>query len=209
VSVVRVTVSRPVIEVATNAIPVVSGGTTDHAALSSNLAWATSGHTGTASRLAGFDGAGAAAYYTRTTALTFLGAVVVSATAVTTSDATNGSSIASFSLTIGKKYIIVGELAVTTASGSTAQNFRMAASGGLALTTSTASWVVVGSAFIGGVTTVDAWTAFTAGAIDRIARVAIFVDVSTGGTLTIEMRSEVGGISVESRGGGLVMWEVA
>lgn len=46
-------------------IPSSSGGsgTTDHAALSSNLAWATSGHTGTASRLAGFSGAGAAAYY--------------------------------------------------------------------------------------------------------------------------------------------------
>lgn len=37
-------------------------GTTDHAA-SSNLVWTSSGHTGTASRLAGFDGGGAAAYY--------------------------------------------------------------------------------------------------------------------------------------------------
>jgi hypothetical protein len=39
------------------------GGTLNHAALTSNLAWATSGHTGTASRVAGFDGAGAASYY--------------------------------------------------------------------------------------------------------------------------------------------------
>jgi hypothetical protein len=38
------------------------GGTTDHAALTSNLAWTLSAHTGTASRLASFDGAGAAAY---------------------------------------------------------------------------------------------------------------------------------------------------
>lgn len=38
------------------------GGTTDHALLASNLAWGTSGHTGTASRIAAFDGAGAAAY---------------------------------------------------------------------------------------------------------------------------------------------------
>ena len=45
------------------------GGTLDHAALTSNLAWTTSAHTGTASRLAGFDGAGAAAYYTGSTAL--------------------------------------------------------------------------------------------------------------------------------------------
>jgi len=37
------------------------GGTTNHAALS-NLAWTSSGHTGTASRLAAFDGTGAAAY---------------------------------------------------------------------------------------------------------------------------------------------------
>lgn len=38
------------------------GGGTDHATLS-NLAWTVSGHTGTASRVAGFSGAGAAAYY--------------------------------------------------------------------------------------------------------------------------------------------------
>lgn len=38
-------------------------GTMDHAALTSNLAWGTSGHTGTASRLAGFGGGGATAYY--------------------------------------------------------------------------------------------------------------------------------------------------
>lgn len=37
------------------------GGTSDHAALS-NLAWTSSGHTGTASRLAAFDAGGAAAY---------------------------------------------------------------------------------------------------------------------------------------------------
>ena len=40
------------------------GGTLDHAALTSNLAWTTSAHTGTASRIAGFSGAGAAAEYT-------------------------------------------------------------------------------------------------------------------------------------------------
>lgn len=39
------------------------GGGSDHATLS-NLAWTASAHTGTASRLAGFNGAGAAAYYT-------------------------------------------------------------------------------------------------------------------------------------------------
>ena len=48
----------------TDAVGVSAGsGTTDHAALSSNLAWSTSGHTGTASRLAGFSGAGAATTY--------------------------------------------------------------------------------------------------------------------------------------------------
>lgn len=40
-----------------------SSGTTDHAALSSNLAWTTSGHTGTATRLAGWDGSNVAAVY--------------------------------------------------------------------------------------------------------------------------------------------------
>ena len=38
------------------------GGTTDHAALS-NRSWTLSGHTGTASRLAGFDGSNAASLY--------------------------------------------------------------------------------------------------------------------------------------------------
>lgn len=38
------------------------GGTSDHAQLT-NRAWTSSGHTGTASRLAGFDGSGAATTY--------------------------------------------------------------------------------------------------------------------------------------------------
>ena len=38
------------------------GGSSDHATLS-NLAWTATGHTGTASRVAGFSGAGAATYY--------------------------------------------------------------------------------------------------------------------------------------------------
>jgi hypothetical protein len=38
------------------------GGSSDHATLS-NLAWTASAHTGTASRVAGFNGSGAATYY--------------------------------------------------------------------------------------------------------------------------------------------------
>lgn len=38
------------------------GGSSDHATLT-NLPWTSSGHTGTASRVAGFSGAGAATYY--------------------------------------------------------------------------------------------------------------------------------------------------
>ena len=38
------------------------GGGSDHATLS-NLVWTASGHTGTASRVAGFNGSGAATYY--------------------------------------------------------------------------------------------------------------------------------------------------
>jgi hypothetical protein len=38
-------------------------GTLNHALLTSNLAWTSSGHTGTANRIAGFGGAGAAALY--------------------------------------------------------------------------------------------------------------------------------------------------
>lgn len=40
------------------------GGTLDHAALTSNLGWASSGHTGVADRVAGFDGSGNATTYT-------------------------------------------------------------------------------------------------------------------------------------------------
>lgn len=35
----------------------------DHSAITTGMAWSSSGHTGTASRLAGFSGAGAASYY--------------------------------------------------------------------------------------------------------------------------------------------------
>ena len=42
------------------------GGTSDHAALT-HLSWSSSGHTGTHDRIAGFDGAGAAAYLTGST----------------------------------------------------------------------------------------------------------------------------------------------
>lgn len=49
-------------EAADTALSGSGGGTTDHAALT-NLPWTSSGHTGTASRLAGFDGGGASAYY--------------------------------------------------------------------------------------------------------------------------------------------------
>lgn len=41
-----------------------TAGTTDHAALASNLAWTTSGHTGTGPSLAGFDSSNAATTYT-------------------------------------------------------------------------------------------------------------------------------------------------
>jgi len=47
-------------------------GTLDHAALTSNLAWATSGHTGAASNLAGFTGAGAADELTATEVRTLI-----------------------------------------------------------------------------------------------------------------------------------------
>ena len=39
------------------------GGTMNHASLTSGLSWTTSGHTGTANRIAGFSGAGAATTY--------------------------------------------------------------------------------------------------------------------------------------------------
>jgi len=47
------------------------GGTSDHALLS-HLSWSASGHTGTASRVAGFDGTGAAAYLTGSTVVGYV-----------------------------------------------------------------------------------------------------------------------------------------
>jgi len=47
------------------------GGTSDHALLS-HLSWSSSGHTGTASRVAGFDGTGAAAYLTGSTVVGYV-----------------------------------------------------------------------------------------------------------------------------------------
>ena len=44
----------------------VTGGVTDHAALSSNLSWGSSGHTGSNDTLAGFGPTGATAFYTLT-----------------------------------------------------------------------------------------------------------------------------------------------
>ena len=60
--VVRETRNNVVVRVSAAAGGGGGGGTTDHTGLS-NLAWTSSGHTGTASRLAGFSGAGAATHY--------------------------------------------------------------------------------------------------------------------------------------------------
>ena len=47
------------------------GGTSDHALLT-HLSWSSSGHTGTANRVAGFDGTGAAAYLTGSTVVGYV-----------------------------------------------------------------------------------------------------------------------------------------
>jgi hypothetical protein len=65
--------SKPVVKDAAGVeydLTAAGGGTMDHAALTSNLAWTTSGHTSTADRLAGFTGAGAAEATTVSTGLT-------------------------------------------------------------------------------------------------------------------------------------------
>lgn len=48
-----------------------TGGSSDHATLT-HLAWNNSGHTGTANQIAGFDGAGAAAYLTGSTVVGYV-----------------------------------------------------------------------------------------------------------------------------------------
>lgn len=61
---VQLVVQRPTVRVVAGAIPVSTGGASDHDDLGAgSLVWTASAHTGTASRLAGFSGAGAAAYY--------------------------------------------------------------------------------------------------------------------------------------------------
>ena len=204
---VEITPVRMVLQVIAASVPVAAGGATDHDDLGSgSLVWTASAHIGDANRFAGFDGAGAAAYYTRAAALALLGVVVVPATALITSDAVDGEVVAAFALESGKKYVITGEHAVAAVSGSTAQNFRMLASGGLVLASGTATWLVAAASQT---TAIDVWTAYTAGATDRVARSGIVLSVTTGGTLSIAIRSEVGGVDVESVGGAFVLWEVA
>ncbi len=62
------------------------GGATDHAVLASNLAWTTSGHTGTASKVASFSGAGAAAELTIGTDLAAFADVRIADTVLTLTD---------------------------------------------------------------------------------------------------------------------------
>ena len=57
------------------------GGTSDHAGLT-HLAWTSSGHTGTASRLAYFDGSGAAAYLSAGSGLSVSGTSLVVDTSI-------------------------------------------------------------------------------------------------------------------------------
>ena len=85
------------------------GGTLNHAALTSNLAWSTSAHTGTASRFAVFDAGGAAAYlaYPTSGVTTWTGSAFSNATisapltfsantlAITQSDATHNGYLSS------------------------------------------------------------------------------------------------------------------
>jgi hypothetical protein len=80
------------------ATPSGGGGTTDHSALS-NLSWTASGHTGTATNIAGFNGSGAASLYTLSgtgtvVALTASPVFTDTPTAPTASPGTNTTQLA-------------------------------------------------------------------------------------------------------------------
>ena len=66
------------------------GGTLDHAALTSNLAWTTSGHTSTADRLAGFSGVGAAVAVSVTAPVVYSGGAL--SVSVFTGDSGSGGT---------------------------------------------------------------------------------------------------------------------
>ncbi len=219
-----ITVVRPVravLRIVANSIPSATGGTTDHAALASNLAWGTSGHTGTASRLAGFSGAGAAAYYqigvdvlaaSRSAILTTLGSTLTAATPVSTTDDTNGTTWCTIPVVSGKSYLVMGAVGATTALASTACNLRFAASGGATMSAGSITWAAGQSTtFAGGSTVLDAWTPLVSGlgTTERAIAVTGSWTCTGSGDVLFQVRPEVAGSSVAILGGAILVTEVA
>lgn len=120
-----------------------SGGTLNHAALTSNLAWSTSGHTGTASKIAGFSGAGAAAEYAIGTDLQAYDPGLASLTAA---DSAAGIAYPSAANTWTRLALASADLGLYTSGAGVLASYSLTASGrALGGITLAATSVVVGS----------------------------------------------------------------
>ena len=179
------------------------GGSSDHATLS-NLAWTASAHTGTASRVAGFNGSGAATYYAIDSVgglqgySTTLAAVVAGTYSGSSSIVTLGTVTAG---TWSGSTIAVGKGGTGLSSYSAGDMLYATGATTLAVTTSTAtgrSILALGAPPTGYVLGNSgaglAWIAATVYmAQTRIPDIAFVVDHSSNPALIIQSTGTIGG----------------
>ena len=179
------------------------GGSSDHATLS-NLAWTASAHTGTASRVAGFNGSGAATYYAIDSVgglqgySTTLAAVVAGTYSGSSSIVTLGTVTAG---TWNGTTIAVGKGGTGLSSYSAGDMLYATGATTLAVTTSTAtgrSILALGAPPTGYVLGNSgaglAWIAATVYmAQTRIPDIAFVVDHSSNPALIIQSTGTIGG----------------
>lgn len=102
------------------------GGGTDHAALS-NLVWTSSAHTGTANRVAAFDGSGAASYLAVGTDLQAYNADLAAISAGTWTGATSITTLGT--VTTATRIAVNGSGALSVAGNSTTWRLRASGTG--------------------------------------------------------------------------------
>ena len=179
------------------------GGSSDHATLS-NLAWTASAHTGTASRVAGFNGSGAATYYAIDSVgglqgySTTLAAVVAGTYSGSSSIVTLGTVTAG---TWNGTTIAVGKGGTGLSSYSAGDMLYATGATTLAVTTSTAtgrSILALGAPPTGYVLGNSgaglAWIAATVYMVQtRIPDIAFVIDHSSNPALIIQSTGTIGG----------------
>ncbi len=223
-SVVRVTVSRPVIEVAANAIPVVSGSSVSSVFARTGAVVADAGDYAAFYQPLDADLTAIAALTTTAYGRAFLaladragfrssvGAPVYAVTPVSTTDDTSGTTWCTIPVVSGRSYLVIGAVGATTALASTAANLRFAASGGTTMSAGSITWSAGQSTtFAGGSTVLDAWTPLVSGlgTTERAISVMGSWACTGSGDVLLQVRSEVSGSSVAILGGAILVMEVA